>query len=136
MASVYGFLSSFVHNDSINVMLYTKPIFDQNGVSNYSIWGEYVTRKGEIFSRLADVIAPCDLIFFSMLNDPKIDISMKTLLHDEDDVPGTIRFYWMMDGLRKVCMLLLLDRDSMDQIKGEVKKVNCPFFRNKNNSSS
>jgi len=127
----YSFLSSFVHNDSVNVMLYTKPVFDENDETHHSIWGKYVTRKGEIFSRLVEVIAPCDLLFFSMLNDPKIDLSMATLLCDEKDAHGTIQVYWIMDGLRKICMLLLSDHNSNDHVKNEVTKVNCPFYKDK-----
>jgi len=135
VTEAYGFLSSFVHNDSVNVMLYTKPLFDQNGMTHFSLWGEYVTRKADVFSHLVDVLAPCDLLLFSMLNDPRIDVTMKTLLCNEEDVPGTIRVYWVIDGLRKVCMLLLSDRDSNNQIKSAVQKVNCPFFSEKEDSS-
>lgn len=131
VTEAYSFLSSFVHNDSIHVMLYTKPRFDADGVSNFSIWGEYVTRKGEIFIRLAEVIAPCDLLFFSMLNDPHIDISLKNILVKEENVPNTISMYWTLDGLRKICLLLLSDHDVNDKIKHELAKVDCPFFEEK-----
>ena len=135
VTEAYGFLSSFAHNDSINVMLYTRPLFDKDGISPWSIWGEYVTRKDEIFCRLVDVVAPCDLLLFSMLNDPRVDVSMQNILCDEEDLPNTIRVYWTMDGLRKVCMLLLADHDSINQIKKEASKVNCPLFRDKTGSS-
>lgn len=135
VTEAYGFLSSFVHNDSVNVMLYTKPIFDRDGMTHFSLWGEYVTRKADVFSHLVDVLAPCDMLFFSMLNDPQIDVSMNTLLRDEEEAPGIIRVYWVIDGLRKVCMLLLSERDANEQIKSEVKKVNCPFYSKKEDSS-
>ena len=94
-----------------------------------------MTRKDEIFCRLVDVVAPCDLLLFSMLNDPRVDVSMQNILCDEEDLPNTIRVYWTMDGLRKVCMLLLADHDSINQIKKEASKVNCPLFRDKTGSS-
>ena len=131
VTEAYGFLSSFVHNDSLNVMFYTKPCFNEEGISPCSMWGQHVTRKGEIFSRLVEVIAPCDMLFFSMLKDPKIDVSMKTLLVKEKDFPNTINMYWMLDGLRKVCMLLLLEHDSHDKIKKELENADCPFYAGK-----
>lgn len=131
VTEAYGFLSSFVHNDSLNVMFYTKPCFNEEGISPCSMWGQHVTRKGEIFSRLVEVIAPCDMLFFSMLKDPKIDVSMKTLLVKEEDFPNTINMYWMLDGLRKVCMLLLLEHDSHDKIKKELENADCPFYAGK-----
>ena len=135
VTEAYSFLSSFVHNDSVHVMLYTKPRFDADGISHFSMWGEYVTRKGEIFSRLVEVLAPCDLLFFSMLKDPNIDISMENILCEEKDVPNTIRMYWVLDGLRKVCMLLLLDHDEHEKIKHELTRVDCPFYKEKKEDS-
>lgn len=131
VTEAYGFLSSFVHNDSLNIMFYTKPSFNEEGISPCSMWGQHVTRKGEIFSRLVEVIAPCDLLFFSMLKDPKIDISMKTLLVKEKDFPNTMNMYWVLDGLRKVCMLLLVEHDSHDKIKHELTSADCPFYEEK-----
>ena len=131
VTEAYGFLSSFVHNDSLNVMLYTRPVFNAEGVTSFSMWGEYVTRKGEVFSRLVDVIAPCDLLFFSMLKDPKIDISIKNMLIKEEDFPNTINMYWTLDRLRKICLLLLVDYDSYDKIKSELVNADCPFYEEK-----
>ena len=135
VTEAYGFLSSFVHNDSLNIMFYTKPSFNEEGISPCSMWGQHVTRKGEIFSRLVEVIAPCDLLFFSMLKDPKIDISMKTLLVKEKDFPNTMNMYWVLDGLRKVCMLLLVEHDSHDKIKHELTSADCPFYEEKKEDS-
>lgn len=125
----YGFLSSFVHNNSLNVMLFTKPRYDENGTSNYSMWGEFVTRKAEIFNRMVEIVAPCDLLLFAMLEDPKIDISMKTLLFEEKDIPNTINMFWWLDVLRKVCMTLLLHNESHDSIRNHLTEVDCPFYK-------
>ena len=38
VTEAYGFLSSFAHNDSINVMLYTRQLFDKDVISPWSIW--------------------------------------------------------------------------------------------------
>ena len=135
VTETYSFLSSFVHNDSINIMFYTKPRFNEEGISPCSMWGQHITRKGEIFSRLVEVIAPCDLLFFSMLKDPKIDISMKTLLIKEEDFSNTMNVYWVLDGLRKVCMLLLVEHDLHDKIKDELTSAECPFFEGEKEDS-
>lgn len=129
VTEAYGFLSSFVHNNSLNVMLFSKPRFDEDDVSPYSMWGEFVTRKAEIFNRMLEIVAPCDLLFYSMLEDPKIDISMKNILFEEKDIPNTIDMFWWLDALRKVCMTLLLSHESHDSIRAQLTKVDCPFYK-------
>lgn len=79
----YSELSSFVHNDYVNIVCGSLSQNDLNGYSHPNIWGEYVTWRKRIYNQLFIVAWPSDLIFSYMLRDPSVEMSLEEILSRE-----------------------------------------------------
>ena len=127
---IYKQLSSFSHNDYVNVLLYSLSAEDRAGILHLNLMGNYVTRKGEIYHRLTTAIAPLDLILCALLQNPKVDICMNDLCNFEDD-PFHLELSFTLNTLRDICMILYADISNRQEIK---EHIPIPFCQQKDDA--
>ena len=75
----YGELSSFAHNDYLYTLCYSlaEPEAETHPLN---LMGEYVSRVRAIYGFIISTIWVCNLLFYMMLADERIDISLTNLL--------------------------------------------------------
>lgn len=124
---MYQELSSFVHNDFVNILCYSHSIADKQDLIHRNLWGEYVTRRGDIFNRLAEAIAPADLIFCAMLRDPKIDLNIYGLCDSQDK--ESLEVCFELNTLSDICMLLYATISGRKEVKEHIPVPLCKMMR-------
>lgn len=112
---IYSELSSFAHNDYLNIICYKFSI-GENESNPINLWGEYVSRQKVIYERLIKVIAPFELLLNEMLRDDKIDIDFKDFFEDskKEEVLAMMNLQITISNVSKIIL--------MDYIRNYVKQ--------------
>ena len=113
---IYSELSSFAHNDYLNIICYKFSI-GENESNPINLWGEYVSRQIVIYERLIKVIAPFELLLNEMLHDDKIDIDFKDFFEDskKEEVLAMMNLQITISNVSKIIL--------MDYIRNYVKQI-------------
>ena len=105
--NIYSDLSSYAHNDYVNIVCYNYAI-GENDVNPLNLWGEYVTRKKNVYQCLVNSIAPSEILLNKMLSDDSIDISIRDFF-DEIKCSATLETRELHDIILCICKNILID---------------------------
>ena len=82
-SAIYHWLSSFVHNDFINIFFYSYSEFeDENDEITVNLRGSHVTRVSKILWQVIDIMFFVDMLFIKLLYDNQISISREAFCTD------------------------------------------------------
>ena len=125
----YAELSSFAHNDYVNMICFTFAAGKDVG-NPVNLWGEYVSRQGYIYQTLFKIIGPADSLLTAMLRDEKIDINMRGLFNEFKD-SMSFEAYTTQNLIANICIAILADISGMQEAEKMISKPLCNFERPK-----
>lgn len=84
-SEIYHWLSSFVHNDFINILFYShsEPEYE-DGEMAINLQGHYVTRVTKILEQVIEIMFLVDMLFVKILSDNQISISKNDLCTESE----------------------------------------------------
>lgn len=126
---IYAELSSFAHNDYVNMICFSRAI-GENGIHPPNLWGEYVSRQGYVYQNLMKVIAPADSLLTAMMRDPKIDIGLREFF---DDFKSPLLFELSLTHnlISDACLAIISDLSGNQKTREMIRKPLCDFERPK-----
>lgn len=84
-SEIYHWLSSFVHNDFLSILLYSySDVNSDDEIMKFNLQGHHVTRVSKILRQVIDIMFLVDMIFVKMLSDDKISVSKEDLCTETD----------------------------------------------------
>lgn len=103
---IYSELSSYAHNDYLNVICYRFSI-GESEINPLNLWGEYVSRRKIIYQKLIKVIAPFELLLREMLHDNNIDINFENLFENTNkpEVLATMNLQLTISNASKIILI-------------------------------